>query len=72
MKSALNGVPSLSVLDGWWVEGHIDGVTGWSIGGGRRGELEKAAIGQKMPHLFMTNWSISFFLSSIMTARSFY
>jgi len=25
-------VPSLSVLDGWWVEGHIEGVTGWSIG----------------------------------------
>jgi starch phosphorylase len=32
MKAALNGVPSLSVLDGWWVEGHVDGVTGWSIG----------------------------------------
>jgi starch phosphorylase len=34
MKAALNGVPSLSVLDGWWVEGHIEGVTGWSIGDG--------------------------------------
>lgn len=33
MKAALNGVPSLSVLDGWWVEGHIEGVTGWSIEG---------------------------------------
>jgi starch phosphorylase len=32
MKAALNGVPSLSVLDGWWVEGHVEGVTGWSIG----------------------------------------
>ena len=32
MKAALNGVPSLSVLDGWWVEGCIEGVTGWSIG----------------------------------------
>lgn len=32
MKAALNGVPSLSVLDGWWVEGHIEGVTGWSVG----------------------------------------
>jgi starch phosphorylase len=32
MKAALNGVPSLSVLDGWWVEGGIEGVTGWSIG----------------------------------------
>src|SRR5260221_4241658 len=32
MKAALNGVPSLSILDGWWVEGHIEGITGWSIG----------------------------------------
>jgi starch phosphorylase len=32
MKAALNGVPSLSVLDGWWVEGHIEGVTGWAVG----------------------------------------
>jgi starch phosphorylase len=32
MKAALNGVPSLSILDGWWIEGHVEGVTGWSIG----------------------------------------
>jgi len=32
MKAAMNGVPSLSVLDGWWVEGHLEDVTGWSIG----------------------------------------
>ena len=31
MKAALNGVPSLSVLDGWWIEGWIEGVTGWAI-----------------------------------------
>ena len=37
MKAALNGVPSLSVLDGWWVEGHAEGLTGWAIGHG--GEL---------------------------------
>ena len=33
MKAALNGVPSLGVLDGWWVEGWIEGVTGWAIEG---------------------------------------
>lgn len=33
MKAAFNGVPSLSVLDGWWSEGCIEGVTGWAIGG---------------------------------------
>ena len=32
MKAALNGVPSLSVLDGWWIEGHAEGATGWAIG----------------------------------------
>lgn len=32
MKAALNGVPSLSIFDGWWLEGCIAGVTGWAIG----------------------------------------
>jgi starch phosphorylase len=32
MKAVHNGIPNLSVLDGWWVEGHIEGITGWSIG----------------------------------------
>lgn len=33
MKAALNGIPSLSILDGWWIEGCIEGVTGWAIRG---------------------------------------
>lgn len=32
MKAAHNGVLNFSVLDGWWVEGNIEGVTGWAIG----------------------------------------
>jgi starch phosphorylase len=32
MKAAMNGVPSLSTLDGWWLEGCVEGVTGWAIG----------------------------------------
>ncbi len=32
MKAALNGVPSLSILDGWWIEGCFEGATGWAIG----------------------------------------
>jgi starch phosphorylase len=32
MKAAMNGVPSFSSLDGWWLEGHIENFTGWSIG----------------------------------------
>ena len=30
MKAALNGVPNLSVLDGWWAEGY-NGFNGWAI-----------------------------------------
>jgi len=40
MKAALNGVPSLSILDGWWIEGHIEGVTGWSVGERGAGKTE--------------------------------
>ncbi len=45
MKAALNGVPSLSILDGWWVEGWIEGETGWAIGeqcDGENGRIDRA------------------------------
>jgi len=42
MKATLNGVPSLSVLDGWWIEGHIEGITGWAIGEHRRDTEESS------------------------------
>jgi starch phosphorylase len=32
MKASFNGVPNLSVLDGWWIEGCLEGITGWAIG----------------------------------------
>jgi len=32
MKAAHNGVPQFSTLDGWWLEGHIENITGWAIG----------------------------------------
>ena len=41
MKAAHNGVPSFSILDGWWIEGHIEGVTGWAIGS-KEPELSKS------------------------------
>ena len=43
MKAALNGVPSLSILDGWWVEGHVEGVTGWAIGNAEQTENDSSA-----------------------------
>ncbi|MBV5317570.1 MAG: alpha-glucan family phosphorylase [Desulfobulbaceae bacterium] len=32
MKAAMNGVPNISIMDGWWVEGYHDGQTGWKFG----------------------------------------
>jgi starch phosphorylase len=52
MKAAHNGVPSLSVLDGWWLDGHVEGVTGWSIG--RRDGTSEAADDDDARHLYET------------------
>jgi len=54
MKAAFNGVPSLSVLDGWWIEGCIEGVTGWAIGdavGGDDGDAR--ALYDKLEHVVL-------------------
>lgn len=52
MKAALNGVPSLSTLDGWWVEGCIEGVTGWSIGGAYGPEGQDVDRSKDAQHLY--------------------
>ncbi|HEV2275761.1 MAG TPA: alpha-glucan family phosphorylase [Acidobacteriaceae bacterium] len=44
MKAALNGVPSLSILDGWWIEGCLEGYTGWAIPDRETQEEESAAL----------------------------
>lgn len=57
MKAAINSVPSLSVLDGWWIEGCIEGVTGWAIGepetpaSGRIRQTDADSLYQKLEHL---------------------
>jgi starch phosphorylase len=48
MKAALNGVPSLSILDGWWIEGCIEGVTGWAIEDGADDAEEAASLYNKL------------------------
>jgi starch phosphorylase len=60
MKAAFNGVPSLSVLDGWWVEGWIEGTTGWAIGtcpkdGDRPPDRSKdaASLYDKLEHVIL-------------------
>jgi glycogen phosphorylase len=61
MKAAHNGVPSFSILDGWWMEGHIEGVTGWSIGAKAPALIKTEALDrqdsedlyQKLKHVIM-------------------
>jgi glycogen phosphorylase len=56
MKAALNGVPSLSVRDGWWIEGHFEGVTGWAVGSDGDPELhqiELASLYDKIEKLIL-------------------
>jgi starch phosphorylase len=43
MKAAINGVPSLSILDGWWIEGCIEGVTGRAISNSEQETKDAAA-----------------------------
>jgi glycogen phosphorylase len=52
MKAALNGVPSFSVLDGWWIEGHVEGVTGWSIDGTNGPDNDSEAEVSSLYHKF--------------------
>ncbi len=48
MKAALNGVPSLSILDGWWIEGCIEGQTGWAIEDGANDAEEATSFYNKL------------------------
>lgn len=56
MKAAANGTPQLSVLDGWWLEGHIEDVTGWSIGenyveGEDEDNVDSQSMYRKLDHI---------------------
>ena len=58
MKAAFNGVPSLSVLDGWWLEGHIEGVTGWAVGnGGHDSGADANSLYDKLEHSILPVYS---------------
>ncbi|WP_263366427.1 alpha-glucan family phosphorylase [Edaphobacter bradus] len=48
MKAAVNGVPSLSILDGWWIEGCAENTTGWAIEDGENEEAEADSLYDKL------------------------
>jgi len=56
IKAALNGVPSLSVLDGWWVEGCVEGITGWGISGDGPGAGAASELYDKLEHAVLPTW----------------
>jgi glycogen phosphorylase len=47
MKAAMNGILNLSVLDGWWAEGCVEGVTGWAIGSADPEQVDGDAVAQR-------------------------
>jgi starch phosphorylase len=57
MKAALNGIPSLSILDGWWIEGCVEGVTGWAIEDGANDAEEAASLYDKLENAVVPLYS---------------
>jgi starch phosphorylase len=53
MKAAFNGVPCLSVLDGWWAEGCIEGITGWAVGNDDPASADASALYQKLDQVVL-------------------
>jgi len=60
MKAAMNGVPNLSIMDGWWVEGYHDGTTGWKFG--HEGAIDTASLSESREELLYFEDSSSFYL----------
>ena len=56
MKAAINGCLNFSVLDGWWVEGCIDGVTGWSIEGDPPGSGDAESLYRKLAEVVLPTY----------------
>lgn len=59
MKAALNGVPNLSIMDGWWVEGYHKGLTGWKFG--HEGPVDEADLSESPEALLYAEDSASFY-----------
>ncbi|MBU0967836.1 MAG: alpha-glucan family phosphorylase [Proteobacteria bacterium] len=59
MKAALNGIPNISTMDGWWVEGYHDGKTGWKFG--YEADVENACLSEAPSTLLYEQDSASFY-----------
>ncbi len=70
MKAALNGVPNISTMDGWWVEGYNQGRTGWKFG--RECEISNACLSEDLCTLLFTEDSDSFYSLFPRILKTFY
>ncbi len=70
MKAALNGVPNLSIMDGWWVEGYHDGQTGWKFG--YEGPVDEADLSESPEALLYAEDSASFYKTLPLVLEEFY
>jgi starch phosphorylase len=70
MKAALNGVPNISIMDGWWAEGYHDGQTGWKFG--NEGVIEEANLSESPETLLYSEDSASFYQILPSILKEFY
>jgi starch phosphorylase len=70
MKAAMNGVPNISVMDGWWVEGYHEGQTGWKFG--FEGSVRDADMSEDRHTLLYEEDSLSFYNVLPEILRTFY
>lgn len=59
MKSAMNGIPNISTMDGWWVEGYHEGQTGWKFG--YEADIKNACLSESPSTLLYEQDSSSFY-----------
>lgn len=70
MKAAMNGVPNISIMDGWWVEGYHNGQTGWKFG--YEGPVEEADLSEAPDALLYTEDAAAFYELLPTVLESFY
>ncbi|MCL2458132.1 MAG: alpha-glucan family phosphorylase [Desulfobulbus sp.] len=70
MKAAMNGVPNISIMDGWWVEGYHDGQTGWKFG--YEGPVEEADLSEAPDTLLYTEDAAALYQVLPSILESFY
>ncbi|MGD9947911.1 MAG: alpha-glucan family phosphorylase, partial [Desulfobulbus sp.] len=58
-KAAMNGVPNISIMDGWWVEGYHEGLTGWKFG--YEGPVDEADLSEDPETLLYTQDASAFY-----------